>query len=209
MATPPLPPSPSSPPRPPSPGAERRRQIQNWVVIGVVLIGGLIYLAHTRRVQQQNAAAQPGGDNGGGLLQAADISGKVAPNWTLQDADGKMVSLSQFKGHPIVLDFWATWCGPCQIEMPWWKQIQDQYRNQGLVIIGVSEDSSAGDVQKYLKTHPINYQIVVDLDHLEASYGDPLGLPTTLFIRRDGTISSRVTGLEDKPELDKNVKQIL
>lgn len=206
--------SPTPPPPPdargpnPPPPSQRRRQVQNWIVIGAVLIGGLIYLAHTRRQAEQNAAAS-GAPIGDGLLEGANFVGRRAPDWTLPAPDGKPVSLAQFAGHPIVLDFWATWCGPCQVELPWWKQLQEEYRAQGLVIIGVSEDASVKDVQGYLKTHAMNYPVVVDLGHLEASYGDPLGLPTTLFIRRDGTISARIEGLEDQPVLESHVKEIV
>jgi len=181
--------------------------VLNWILIGVVLIGGLIYLAYSRK---HAAPAETAAGGTGAILDAANVAGRTAPNWTLKDVHGDPVSLSQFAGHPVVMDFWATWCGPCQMEMPWWQQLQKQYQSQGLVIIGVSEDMNLGDVQKYLARNPTNYQIVWDGNStLQNTYGSPFGLPTTLFINRQGKITQRVMGLEGKPELDRAIRAIL
>jgi peroxiredoxin len=179
----------------------------NWILIGIVLIGGLIYLAISRK----NAAAmpQPAGAAGSAVLQSSNVVGRIAPNWTLSDVHGHPVSLSQFAGRPIVMDFWATWCGPCQVELPWWNELQNQYRAQGLQIIGVSEDSALSDVTNYILKNPLDYEIVWDNGKLQNSYGVPFGLPTTLFINRQGKITERVTGLEGKPELDRAIRGIL
>ncbi|HWG36798.1 MAG TPA: redoxin domain-containing protein [Terriglobales bacterium] len=182
----------------------------NWLVIGVVLIGGLVYLAISRKNAAASLPPMAAATSGAGeILETNNVIGRTAPNWTLKDVDGKPVSLSQFAGHPVVLDFWATWCGPCQIEMPWWKQLQDEYRGQGLVIVGISEDQHFGDVKNYVKKNPFNYQIVWDDNSLQATYGSPFGLPTTLFINRAGKITGRVAGLEGKPELEKAIRGIL
>lgn len=201
-----MPDSPSAP----TPARPAKSAALNWLVIGAVLIGGLVYLAYSRRNAANTPAALTAAA-GAPLLQAGEAVGRTAPNWTLPDVQGKPVSFSQFAGHPVVMDFWATWCGPCQIELPWWKEMQNEYRSQGLIIIGVSEDAALSDVQKYLLKTPINYQIVWDggSQPFQSAYGSPFGLPTTLFIDRQGKVSKRVIGLEGKPELDKAVHAIL
>jgi peroxiredoxin len=191
---------PTAPPAKPS--------VWNWILIGVVLIGGLVYLAISRK-DAAAAMPQPAGAAGNAILQAGDVVGRTAPNWTMTDVNGHPVSLSQFAGRPVVMDFWATWCGPCQVELPWWKQLQAKYRAQGLQIIGVSEDGALSDVKNYLQKHPLNYEIVWDNQALQNSYGVPFGLPTTLFINRQGKITQRVMGLEGKPELDRAIRGIL
>ncbi|MGH9476962.1 MAG: TlpA family protein disulfide reductase [Terriglobales bacterium] len=182
----------------------------NWILIGVIIIGALVYLAVSHKNTMANQpVAEANGSPANAILEAGDVIGRAAPNWTLQAPDGKTLSLEQFAGHPVVLDFWATWCGPCQVEMPWWEQLQKQYAAQGLVIVGISEDSSMSDVRNYLTKHAINYRIVWDNQSLQSTYGVPFGLPTTLFINRQGKITERVAGLEGLPELDKAIRGIL
>ncbi|MGH9467349.1 MAG: TlpA family protein disulfide reductase [Terriglobales bacterium] len=182
----------------------------NWIIIGIIIIGGLIYLSFTHRTTMTNQpVAEVNGSPANALLEAGNPIGRTAPNWTLPTPEGTKLSLAQFAGHPVVLDFWATWCGPCNIERPWWEQLQKQYAAQGLVIIGISEDSSISDVQSFLAKHPTNYKIVWDNQTLQSTYGVPFGLPTTLFINRQGKVTERVTGLEGLPDLDKAIHGIL
>ncbi len=180
--------------------------VMNWIIIGLVVTGGLLYLAYNHKLGEPAAAKQAAAEP---ILASPAAAGRVAPNWTLDDVTGKPVSLQQYAGHPVVLDFWATWCGPCQVEMPWWQQFQKQYASQGLVIVGISEDEKVSDVQGFLKKNPLDYQVVFDGGAMPASYGTVLGLPTTIYINRQGKITQVVAGLEGKPEIDKAIHGIL
>ena len=188
------------------PTTSPKSAVMNRVIIGLVVIGGLLYLAHNHKAATPAALAKAAAAP---ILATPSVAGRAAPNWTLNDVTGKPVSLSQYAGHPVVMDFWATWCGPCQVEMPWWKQFQQQYASQGLVILGISEDTTVGDVRKFLVKNPLNYQIVFDGGALPASYGSLLGLPTTVYINRQGKITQVVAGLEGKPEIDRAIRGIL
>lgn len=186
-----------------------RSRAMNWIIVGVVVVGALLYLAKTRRDQAQSSGSASAVARNAPLLVAPNIAGRPAPNWTLPDVNGKPVDFSQFKGHPVVIDFWASWCGPCKDEIPWWNQLQAKYKDKGLIIIGVSEDDSVNDVKNFLKTTPLDYTVVMDQQRLESTYGMPEGLPTTFFIDRNGKVSARVLGLEAQPELEHRVQEIL
>lgn len=195
---------------PPPPSGGDRSKLTSWIVIAVVVVAGLIYLARQRRDMAVSSAANGGTSLAmGGLMSAGKVAGLPAPNWTLKQLDGQPLSLSQFKGKAVVLDFWASWCGPCKMEIPWWNDLQAKYRAQGLQIIGISEDDNDKDVRDFLAKNRLDYPVVMDHNALAAAWGMPIGLPTTFFIRRDGTIAARVEGLEGEDELQQRIQGIL
>ncbi|MGH7863840.1 MAG: TlpA family protein disulfide reductase [Candidatus Binataceae bacterium] len=123
--------------------------------------------------------------------------GKSYLDFTLRDIDGKLVNLGTKRGKPVILDFWATWCGPCRREMPELNRLYDQYRADGLEVIGISVDSIKGDgvraVPQFIKEFNITYPIVMgDADMVERL--GVFGIPTTLFISRTGTLAARIDG---------------
>lgn len=198
-------PNPPVPPSPSAPSGNTREQVRNWLLFGLVVIAALVYIAYTRRHQGQAANLASGQT----LITAPAVNGVAAPEWVLTTPDGKRVDFHAFAGHPVVVDFWASWCGPCKEEEPTWKKLQDKYRAQGLVIIGVSEDDSDADLKNFLAQDPVNYTIVVDHQQLAGSYGIPYGLPTTFFIDRQGRVSARVLGLEDAAQLEARVQKLM
>lgn len=199
-------PNPNAPPPAPS-GASSSGRLTSWIIIAVVIVGGLIYLSRQR--QKQMAVAASGARAVGPLLSADTLAGRLAPNFDLPELNGSKLSLAQFKGRPVVVDFWATWCGPCKDEIPAWNALQREYAGKGLVIIGVSEDQSESDVRNFLASHRFDYPVVMDQGALAATWGMPLGLPTTIFIRRDGTIAAMAQGLEAQGELQRRIEGIL
>jgi thiol-disulfide isomerase/thioredoxin len=118
-------------------------------------------------------------------------------NFSLNDMDGKTVRLADYKGKVILLDFWATWCGPCKYEIPGFVELQQQYRNQGLQVIGVSVDDTADKLPPFVKQFNINYPILLGLGHddLQEAYGPIWGIPVNVLISREGKICARHTGL--------------
>lgn len=196
----------------PNPGASGntgKARLTNWIIIAVVVAGGLLYISAHRRAAAKAAAASGGAPAAGVLMTADSVQGMTAPNFNLITLQGKPISLAQFKGHPVILDFWASWCGPCKEEIPFWNTLQKKYAAQGLQIIGISEDSQAAPVRKYLATHAMDYPVAMDQGALADSYGMPFGLPTTFFIGRNGKISARVEGLEGQDELQYRIQKIL
>jgi thiol-disulfide isomerase/thioredoxin len=136
-----------------------------------------------------------------------------APAWTLKDVDGKVVSSEQFKGKVVVVDFWATWCGPCRAEIPGYISLQKKYGPEGLVIVGVSLDAQGpGVVKKFMKQHGMNYQVVMADDEVQAAFGGAEGLtaiPTTFIIDRSGKIRDRKVGAEHTADFEARLVQYL
>ena len=128
---------------------------------------------------------------------------------TLQDMNGHAVRFADYKGQVIVLNVWATWCGPCQIEIPELVEAYTKYRDQGVVVLGVSLDDTAEMLREYAPTKEMNYPLLLMQDDFDEAYGPIFGVPITFFIGRDGTISRRHFGPVSKEQLDREIKALL
>ncbi len=136
-------------------------------------------------------------------------NGKEAPDFVLKDLDGKQVRLSDFRGKAVLLNFWATWCGPCKVEMPWFVDFQKEYGPQGLQIVGVAlDDSGRDEIQKFAKDMGVNYTVLQGQDDVGDAYG-AVGLPTTFYIDRNGKIVDSASGLVSRSEIEDNIKKAL
>ena len=137
-------------------------------------------------------------------------AGKPAPAWTLTDLSGKVIHSSDLKGKVVVLDFWATWCGPCRLEIPGFIALQKQYGTQGLTVIGASVDEGgAAVVKKFADQMGVNYSVGVADDSLQAAFGGIVGLPTTFIIDRQGRLVNKHLGLTDQSEFEVELKPLL
>ncbi len=141
---------------------------------------------------------------------AGNVQGQAAPDFQLQTLDGKNMKLSDFHGKAILLNFWATWCGPCKSEMPWFVELQKQYGPEGLQIVGVAmDDSSTEDITKFVKEMGVNYPILLGKESVGQSYGGVGVLPTTFFIDREGKFVAREFGLQSRSVFVDHIKQAL
>jgi thiol-disulfide isomerase/thioredoxin len=144
------------------------------------------------------------------LQAAVPAAPKAAPAWKLKDVDGNVVSSDQFKGKVVVIDFWATWCGPCRSEMPGYVALQKKYGPDGLVIIGIATDTdkngpNAPIVKRFILKNAISYQIVMDDGDVEAAFGGMDAIPTTFIIDRDGLLRERKVGSVPMAEFEKRL----
>ena len=136
--------------------------------------------------------------------------GQPAPDFTLTDSAGSSVTLSAYKGKVVLLDFWATWCGGCKVEIPWYVEFQNKYRNDGLAAIGVSmDDDGWKSVKPFLEEHKLNYPVVIGNQDLASRYGGLPALPMTLLIDRDGKIAESHAGMVDKDAFEKKITTLL
>jgi peroxiredoxin len=135
---------------------------------------------------------------------------KPAANFTLADASGAKVVLANYKGKVVLLNFWATWCGPCKVEIPWFVEFNKTYKDRGLAVVGVSlDDDGWKSVKPYLAEKKIDYTVVVGNDAVSKSYGDVDSLPTTFIIDQDGRIAFTHTGLVSKDTYEKEIQSLL
>lgn len=139
------------------------------------------------------------------------LRGKAAPAFTLTTLDGKKVSLSDYKGRAVLVNFWATWCGPCKIEMPWFEEFEKQYAGQGFEILGVADDVDAGKdaIAKVAQKTGVTYPILLADGKVEKAYGGIDVLPMSFYVDRNGVVVEQTAGLGSKDEIEAHIKKTI
>lgn len=164
------------------------------VVVSLMLVFGIQKTRHTP-VQQAGSSK---------------LQGKDAPDFTLTSLDGKALKLSDYRGKAVLLNFWATWCEPCKIEMPWFVDLQKKYEAQGFTVLGVAmDDSSPSDISDFAKKMGVNYPIVIGKEAVGDQYGGIPYLPSSFYIDRDGKVVERVFGLVSRSEIESNIQRAM
>ena len=175
---------------------------RNALVFAALLIAIIAMIAsgkYLTRVRQHRSAALVG-----------DVRGVAAPDFELASLDGKKVKLSDYRGKAVLLNFWATWCSPCKVEMPWFVDLQKKYGNDGLVVLGVAmDDSDNSKIAQFASEMGVNYPILLGTDKVSDQYGNVQFLPTTFYIDREGRIIGKGTGLLGRGEIEENVQKAL
>lgn len=136
---------------------------------------------------------------------------KVNLNFTVKDIAGKNVHLSQYKGQVVMLNFWATWCGPCRREIPALVALYRDYKDRGFVVLGVSVDSEVPLVKPYARAMKMNYPVLIGAGRKEFSdaFGPFVGFPTSVILARDGTVCVRHLGLVSRSLLEQQIGALL
>jgi thiol-disulfide isomerase/thioredoxin len=149
--------------------------------------------------------------HGASAAPASLSSGRqIAPDFALESLDGKTIHLSDFRGKAVLLNFWATWCQPCRIEMPWFEQFEKQYGPQGLQVIGVAmDDAGKEDIAKFAKNLGVDYPILLGKESVGDAYGGVQFLPATFYVGRDAKVVDKVFGLKGRDEIENIIKKAL
>ena len=136
---------------------------------------------------------------------------KANLNFTLKDINGKDVALSSLKGKVVLLNFWATWCEPCKMEIPWFAEFQTKYGAHGFQAVGVSVDDTVEKLKPYVAKYKMNYPVLVGLNHddIQNAYGPLWGIPVTAVISRDGKICAKHSGISSKQNFEKEIEALL
>jgi peroxiredoxin len=135
---------------------------------------------------------------------------QTAPNFSLKDADGNPVRLSDYRGKVVLVNFWATWCGPCEVEIPWFVEFEQKYKDQGFAVLGLSMDDNGWKaVRPYIASHKINYRVMIASEVVSQQFGDIEALPTSFVLDRQGRIATNHVGLVDKRDYQNDILKLL
>jgi cytochrome c biogenesis protein CcmG/thiol:disulfide interchange protein DsbE len=183
-----------------------------WLAMGAVAVAlGLIWLAPG--INDTHVGGGAGGveTDFPGEPDDAQATGKNAPlHFTLKDMNGADVKLASFKGKVILLNFWATWCGPCKAEIPSLVELQDQYADD-LVVLGFSVDDTVDKMKPYAAQYKINYPLLVGngREDVQEAFGPLFGIPVSVIIGRDGKIAKKHSGIATKSQFEREIKALL
>ncbi len=132
------------------------------------------------------------------------------PEFSLQDIEGNRFSNSDIEGKVVLLNFWATWCGPCKIEMPWFVEFQRKYKDQGFTVLAVSLDEDGWEVVRpFVEANDFNFPVFLGDDTVSEEFGGIYALPTTLITDKSGNIMFRHTGLVPKAKYEREIEELL
>ena len=207
---------------------------RNTIVLSVVLFilavfawaGWANWKYRQQAAEKRLASAAKGelvADASGNVPQyVSPLKGKPAPNFTLQDLSGKKVSLADFKGKALLINFWATWCGPCKVETPWLVELRNQYAAKGFEVLGISaegDDLQPGDkegwakdkaaIAKFVKEEKMPYPVLINGDSISKPYGGIDAMPTSFYVDRSGNVVSVQLGLTSKDDMEANIRKTL
>jgi peroxiredoxin len=132
-------------------------------------------------------------------------------DFTLDDMNGHRVDLASFKGRPLLLNFWATWCGPCKVEIPWFVEFADKYKSGGLTVLGISVDDPPEDIRAFAAASKVTYPLLVGQPHkdLRIAFEADDVIPVSWLIRADGTVLAKAEGVHPKEWFESNLRQIV
>ncbi len=179
------------------------------LLLGVLLILALVVpvgaWALDRARQQPDRGGEPATLGADAAVVQRYPAGTPAPKLRLTTLDGRTLDLAAYRGRPVMLNFWATWCGPCAREFPLLRRTLDQRRSQGLVILGVLVNDSAGNARKFMRDHGGTWPSGIDQGARAAAAFRVAGLPETVFVHKDGTLASRVLGELTQDDLEEQL----
>jgi len=160
-------------------------------------------------VSQQATTGAQSAEASARNLPVAPRVGFLSPAFSLKTLDDKVISLAEFKGKPVILNFWATWCAPCRDEMPLLQQLHDQKAKEGLVVIGINSGETGRIIDRYVDQLSLTFTVVTDREKEATNAYGIVGLPTTFFIDREGVVRSvRVGAYSSLQELLTSVRVI-
>jgi thiol-disulfide isomerase/thioredoxin len=182
-----------------------------WIIAGAAALAlALLTLPMLRQNKGggeslRGASATPGGKAGA----SCDASGKATFDFVLKDEHNLPVKLADYKGKVVIVNFWATWCGPCKMEIPDFVKLYAEYKDKGLVILGVSVDDGPEQLQAFMREYRMNYPVVQMRPEVEDAWGPFYGYPTSFIVARDGSICTKHIGPASHDQFEAEIRGLL
>lgn len=143
-------------------------------------------------------------------VDSKSLIGKSAPQFVVSTLDGKVVSLADYRGRPLLVNFWATWCGNCKIEMPWLGQLREKYRSQGFEVLGIVTGNAPPEkISALTQKYGVRYPVLLCNHATAQAYGGLPDLPESFFIDKHGRIVAVMDGADSKQEIETNIRRVL
>lgn len=147
---------------------------------------------------------------GGPSTPAQPVIGKPAPGFTVETLDGGGVSLADYRGKAVLVNFWATWCGNCKLEMPWLAELREQYASQGFEVLGILTDNASSEkIAALTQKYGVHYPILMCNHKTAQAYGGLPDLPESFFIDREGRVVAVISGADSKAEIEAGIRKAL
>jgi thiol-disulfide isomerase/thioredoxin len=197
------------------------------IILAIFAWAGWANWEYRRQATERRLASVAKGElvadpNTGAPKYLSPFVGKPAPQFTLQNLQGQKVSLENYKGKAVLVNFWATWCGPCKIETPWLVELRNKYAGQGFEVLGIStegEDLKPDDkagfarqkaaIEKFVQQEHVPYPMLINGDSLSQEYGGLDAMPTSFYVDRQGNVVAAQMGLTSESDMEANIKKAL
>jgi cytochrome c biogenesis protein CcmG/thiol:disulfide interchange protein DsbE len=182
--------------------------MKNFIAIFLVL--PLLFLAGCENKKEENKQQVQNVQQQATQVQAPaeNSSAAKAPDFEVNDLSGKKIRLSDYKGSVVFLDFWASWCGWCKIEIPFFSDMYNKYKDKGLVIIGIATSDRDERVSAFVNSYKMTYPVVMAKDEIVSAYGGIRGLPTTFVIDKNGNIARQYVGYRPREVFEKDYNDL-
>jgi thiol-disulfide isomerase/thioredoxin len=181
-----------------------------WIVAGAAALAlALLTLPMLRAGRTGETLPPAGGQTAARGGSSCDASGRATFDFVLKDQNNLPVKLAEYKGKVVLVNFWATWCGPCKMEIPDMVKLYSQYKDKGLVVVGISIDDSPEQLQAFMREYHMNYPVVQMRPEVEDAWGPFYGYPTSFIVARDGSICTKHIGPATHDQFESEIKALL